>query len=320
MFVVLGHTDCLPKSYMAYIYSFHMPAFFILSGFLFNQNIGDNLILWVKRRFRRLIVPAWILGALCGIPFLISLFMHHGEMHLDTFLLKLYGTATGYPLHSYTFNCTPLWYLYCLFTTEVIVCLIFSLSRYALLTTYIVGLLGIFVSNYVQIVLPFNPLIAMTGTLYFAIGISIKNNLKKLEYYSLQVVALSVLFFCGGNIFFSPQVNMAANDVGAGWLALVNVVIAISGSITIFCISNMLFRIVLARRALCWIGINTLVIIGFDYYANNLVVQGHRALNIQASFYMNFLIKIILLVTMAWIISRVSLLNQLINGRPAVLK
>lgn len=47
------------------IYSFHMPAFFILSGYLF-KNKKERSIIFIKRKIKKLIIPAF-----CFLPFVI---------------------------------------------------------------------------------------------------------------------------------------------------------------------------------------------------------------------------------------------------------
>lgn len=57
MLVVLGHHS-LPAALDTYIFSFHMPLFFFISGFLFDfgkySKSGAN---FVKGKFRSLLLP-----------------------------------------------------------------------------------------------------------------------------------------------------------------------------------------------------------------------------------------------------------------------
>lgn len=54
------------------IYSFHMPLFIFLSGYLFYKRKKDNwkIIDYIKKRFKRLILPFFIVGFLYYIPIL----------------------------------------------------------------------------------------------------------------------------------------------------------------------------------------------------------------------------------------------------------
>lgn len=57
--MVIGHihaNDMLNK----YIYAFHMPLFFIVSGMLYSEN--KTFIKLVKTRFRALVIPYIVFG------------------------------------------------------------------------------------------------------------------------------------------------------------------------------------------------------------------------------------------------------------------
>src|SRR4030065_1660166 len=64
--VVLGHTAGLPAFGMNLIYSFHMPLFFFLSGYLLKEiHLQQSLSGFLKRMWRTLLVPYicfWVLS------------------------------------------------------------------------------------------------------------------------------------------------------------------------------------------------------------------------------------------------------------------
>lgn len=67
--VVLGHLS-LPEIEMKIIYSFHMPLFFFISGFLFKMNRFEDKKIGIKKRFSSLIIPYlvfWIISFIFGI-------------------------------------------------------------------------------------------------------------------------------------------------------------------------------------------------------------------------------------------------------------
>lgn len=58
IFVIVGH---LGIPYIAdYIYAFHMPLFFFLSGIVYS--VKDNLAIFLKSKIRRIVVPYICLG------------------------------------------------------------------------------------------------------------------------------------------------------------------------------------------------------------------------------------------------------------------
>lgn len=54
--MVVGHSG-VPDKISAFIYLFHMPAFFFVSGYLFNEKYFDDSITFVKKRFKGLYIP-----------------------------------------------------------------------------------------------------------------------------------------------------------------------------------------------------------------------------------------------------------------------
>ena len=50
IFMVIGHASC-PRHLFGYIFAFHMPLFFILSGYCFKMKYLDDAKTFVKRRF-----------------------------------------------------------------------------------------------------------------------------------------------------------------------------------------------------------------------------------------------------------------------------
>ena len=58
--VVLGHT-LIPQPMTDFIYTFHMPLFFFLSGCLFSFEKNPTFEGFITKRFKRLMIPyLWI--------------------------------------------------------------------------------------------------------------------------------------------------------------------------------------------------------------------------------------------------------------------
>ena len=115
LFVILGHcsTRFAPPWYdtlKQWIYSFHMGAFFFISGFLMHytrkpmKNLSDYFQL-IKDKFRKFALPFIILGILLS---LIPLLQHHfSAKALHTALNLFYRPTASYVIF--------LWFIYVLF-------------------------------------------------------------------------------------------------------------------------------------------------------------------------------------------------------------
>ena len=94
LLVTLGHTTGLPGGVHRYVYSFHMPAFFFLPGYLFQlDKVRRSPGTFVNGKFHRLIIPAWCMGAVCGLVFVAKLLLH--RVTLAAFLGLAWGTASA---------------------------------------------------------------------------------------------------------------------------------------------------------------------------------------------------------------------------------
>ncbi len=131
MLVVLGHSgfeeaviaDNL-RILHSWIYSFHMPLFFFLSGYLFSLTNSDFIKIkpkaFLKKKALRLLVPYAVLGIiLWGIKFAFSSFSHADrDFSLEAFLIMFIAPTGENSTMGY------LWYivtLFLLFTCVTIV-------------------------------------------------------------------------------------------------------------------------------------------------------------------------------------------------------
>ena len=241
--MVLGHTS-IPMPISNYIWSFHMPFFFFISGLLFNPLKHNKFLSFLLERARRLIVPYFIMTAVvCFLLFSI------GEPDAKCW----YMGWGGYPL----------WFLPVLFIVEIF-------SFFAILKphcrlpfafcSYFIGY-----SLYLYgIHLPYKIEVVFMASTYYILG----NLLKKQTFtYELKWRYLFLLFFV--SIVLSqmlPRLDMCFNDYGS----ILNFFSAMMGIYSVILMSK---KIVLygrrirnfayCNKAIKWGGQNTLLIMGY---------------------------------------------------------
>lgn len=175
--VVFAHHS-LPIALDTYIFSFHMPLFFFISGFLFDfGKYAESASGFVKGRFRSLIVPYFIFALLtCLFYFLLDTGFQPGVTNIEFFENStLYGIysilyALG-PLVSYN---PPLWFLSCLFVTELLF-YGFAKKYYGepgklVLWLTAAGIAGYLYSVYVPFRLPWNADVALAAVVFYGAG------------------------------------------------------------------------------------------------------------------------------------------------------
>jgi len=175
--VVFAHHS-LPVALDTYIFSFHMPLFFFISGFLFDfGKYAESAANFVKGRFRSLIVPYFCFAVLtCLFYFLLDTAFQPEVTNIKFFEASaVYGIysiiyALG-PLVSYN---PPLWFLTCLFVTELLFYRFakkyYGEPRKLVLWLTAAGVIGYLYSVYVPFRLPWNADVALSAVVFYGAG------------------------------------------------------------------------------------------------------------------------------------------------------
>lgn len=206
-FVVFGHITHI-NILREYIWSFHMPLFFFISGFLHNSNSYFKEFL--KKKIKSLYIP-YILFFFITFLYWIIIERHvrGGEYSIFHQLIGLpYGTYEGFHLN---FN-GALWFLPCLFVTEL---LFFPLGKMnnkininiILLFSYIIGTL---LKQKNIDYLPFGLHTAFFSLIFYGFGYSCKdlpnNLLRTPNHYQWLLIILCFLAQIL-NIQYSTQIS-----------------------------------------------------------------------------------------------------------------
>lgn len=93
--MVLGHSGC-PDFLYNFIYQFHMPLFFFISGYCFKEKYINDLSVFIKRRIKGLYLPyvkySLLFLLLHNIFFRINIY--NGEYGFNGRVSELYGYDT----------------------------------------------------------------------------------------------------------------------------------------------------------------------------------------------------------------------------------
>ncbi|WP_292388442.1 acyltransferase family protein [Methanosarcina sp. UBA5] len=177
MLVVLAHHS-LPVALDTYIFSFHMPLFFFISGFLFDfEKYAESTVNFVKERCRSLILPYFGFVLLtCLFYFLLDTVFQPGITNIPFFensaFYSIYSIlyALG-PLISYN---PPLWFLTCLFVTELLFYgfakKYYSEPKKLVLGLTVSGIIGYLYSIYVPFRLPWNADVTLSSVVFYGAG------------------------------------------------------------------------------------------------------------------------------------------------------
>jgi fucose 4-O-acetylase-like acetyltransferase len=271
--MILGHSG-LTGNMLIYIYAFHMPLFFILTGYVTDEYLPKSIIAFSVRRIKTLLVPF----------FCYALMFSHESF--TKWIYILYGSRNGLAIAD-TF--TPLWFLPCLFSSVIIYQLIINVADkfhekrnicYWLLIVA-VALLGYVLQfdkmggaenqhvttrtvssiiNFIGLGYPFCFNVALVGTVFMAIGrVMSKIQIKILVKIILSVVLIVTSLYTYSlnlplnTLFGIPRVEMCIAVYGNYLLFFFNAIIV---SYTIILISTFV-----TNKILEYLGRNSLLIL-----------------------------------------------------------
>ncbi|NDW18228.1 hypothetical protein D0T53_04750 [Dysgonomonas sp. 216] len=262
--VVIGHLISTDNLVGRWIYSFHMPFFFFLSGLCFSNKY--NFTVFVKRKFKSLIIPYLYIGLIISV---LYLFIYSFEDILNN-------------IRHHFFNYGAMWFIPVLFFTEI---LFFPITRIKnkviiLILIFISFVVGYLISDFKILstkVFLLNSASTFLALFFYGLGFLGKNILNKIlssnyKYHIFIVlVACHWMFLILSGTAINIQLNLLPNPI-------YNCCAAISGLLA-FCLFSYIFSLIIKKEAiiggLIYIGQNTLVILCFHMlfidYSINLI-------------------------------------------------
>lgn len=123
LLMVAGHVWTIDPAIRQVIYAFHMPLFFVISGFLYKPlPLSEHLV----RDWRRLIVPYLLINVVCMLVRLAG--ESFGDPYYDLpghLIAKAKAIVMGVslPIHGMEPVCGPSWFILAIFLLHLLFCL-----------------------------------------------------------------------------------------------------------------------------------------------------------------------------------------------------
>ena len=183
-FVIWGHTYSTNKTIIKnYIYSFHLPLFFFISGLTFGDSDKLSFKEFAKKRIKGLLIPYLIINIICYF-FMIVLY------NFD--IIKNFGYIKDIAGIFYSNNsilpipCGPAWFLVTLFLSEILFYFLKKNTKNDFDLGVVVIICGLI--SYVnslskfQIWSPLHISTALTGVVFYYLGYLFIKNIKKFDF------------------------------------------------------------------------------------------------------------------------------------------
>ena len=265
--VILCHSSW---SFAQYMYWFHMPAFFMISGLLYRD--GNNF----KKQFLKFYIPYFSFSA---VDILFNFIMYPDIASVENFLISF---------KSYIYSGKAVWGVFWFIPVLLITKFLFSKLRSNLKTPYVLLIIAIgyivvhiysikVIPNYIteineQYWLPLNIDVVPLALAYYAIGFYSKNILNYLvTKYSLIISGIACLWLINintseGIYFYMNMKDSYYKEIG--W----DLVYPLCFTIFILALSNNLFNGYL-RSFLNYCGENSLIIMYLHKPVGNLLLN-----------------------------------------------
>lgn len=248
--VVVGHCINGITFPGTWIYSFHMPLFFILSGICFSERKYPTFLPFLKKRVKTLLLPC-IYFSLLVTAFTFGLLdkqiCHELTRHLPG----------------------ALWFVLILFFTEILYYFILQLTSKKVLRIFALIsllLLGLWLSRK-EYILPFSLSTIPIASFYYGIGHSYKaviNNIISIHGTQFKIFTASLLLIFPAIITYhsNKSINLSANHFSEP--EFLYLIISLSGSMGIILISALNW--IYTKRIILYIGKNTLIILSLHMF------------------------------------------------------
>ena len=214
--VILGHMS-LPEKAIDFIFTFHMPLFFLINGYFFKKKSFKQCI-WQK--FRSLIVPYLVTSILVIASSTFWSILRGEDISTIISTIKMWLAATLYGSGTYTHFLKwdihiigAIWFLLAMFWADIIFNLLLKIKG-----TYIWGIL-LAVIGYVTteiIWLPTSLQAGLTAILFVEIGyIARRHDLLEFALNHMLVLIVAALLW-GNSIVNGGHLYMVGNHYGNG--------------------------------------------------------------------------------------------------------
>lgn len=262
LLVIVGHTN---SPLFKLIYGFHMPLFFVISGYLYkaDKEIVTTFSEYLKKRVSTYLVPYFILSGVNFFVCTIELICRNGvsENVFSTMIKWIYGVLLSYGQVEYLPNCTPLWFFVGLFIAHIFM---YALIKFKRETYRVAGCVVLILLDYILSVtnhwkLPWNVDAAMIGCVCMYFGYIFKKYIEERLWHKRCVSVLSGVVGIS-LILINQPVAVLPNQLG-------NPICFWGGAILTSMSLILLFKKHNIRVSFfMWLGSNTAIVMGFNYF------------------------------------------------------
>ena len=258
LFMIIGHFKETPWLLRHFIFSFHMPLFFIFSGYFYkSRNIKDV----VRNGNKSLVKPYLITSLVCVILWMT---VHQNDQAFKKIIgaIMANGTMDDVLIGAGLPNMGPVWFLMALYWCKIFYAMLKQWTDKCLLASFIISTVAFIIGRYAMN-LPFGILVGMCGLVFYAMGDYWRNrNLIPQNKWQLGVGCI-IWIFC----IYKSWLNINSFCCTHYPITMVG---AFIGTYMIYLASKRTPRML--RPFMSWVGRNTMLILCY-YTLKNCILS-----------------------------------------------
>lgn len=293
--VMIGHLSNVGVPVKAWLYTFHIPLFFFLSGYVFSVEKYVDFKYFIISKVKTLLFPMAVMGLINAI-WLFFLEPSNGIKSIIYRFVGCFVELRGSKLDS------GLWFIACLFVTEIMYCIILKVAKEKsivplLLICSIVGYIYIHIIGHI---VPWAVEVALISVGFFGCGHLLKEHKKyidrlcRLKFLGIFTVTnIGVTYI---NHQLGTSVDLYANKIGIYPLFYLGAFSGILMSITIFKSVNKLML-------LTYLGRNSFVFYAFHVSCFQTLSKILDAMRFNVSYRLEWLVYMLVTIFFVFVIA-----------------
>lgn len=312
MLVILGHVKNVPSECSLAIYSFHMPLFFILSGYLWNErSLELPFKTFACKKAKSLLLPYIKIAFVCLLVWGIITPPLLADFNLNVYFenIRRYVIGIGYSIGTTEWLplCSPIWFLTSLFVANIVF-YGYKKQRYSLLIWGI--LIVAFAISNIGFPLPWNIGSALYGAWFMWLGNILKRREKAINMKHRVLTLLLVISIV--SIFGFTFVNMDGNEYGNRFLFWIEAC-GICSVIILFTKEYNRHFSTNGINIFCdFIARNSIAVFGYNYSINRVVSVILKKAPQYDVWYIRYGICIALMLSFIYVVDKIKLNKYLV--------
>lgn len=310
LLVLWGHAPGISSLTDTFISSFHMPLFFILSGYFCQTTIDySNWKNVLEKNFQRLVIPYLLTLCLIAAWFTIFAITRHDYSGLQLVVRKLIGKDNW----TAEIGWMPIWFLMALFWAKMLFYFISRMRPWVVMVVCtLISLLAVLLRMHFDFGMPFHFLRGCQALVFIAIGWWVRDNKLPIWIYLLCVACWLVQLANGASMtMFSIEYSC--------WP--LNILAAVGGVWCLYLLCRKIHKVCeykyfrFTQSILLWLGVCSLAIMclhDIELNCSFIRIPMHRVPMIET--YCGTLVRYIITIALVWFLSKWSWFRKIFIG------